>query len=52
MWYVEFNTGVVRRFSTELEMYRWLWEESQYMHGYIVGYGRDYSYNEEVSKEE
>ena len=43
MWYVDLSNGETYTFDTELEMYKWLWEESQYAMGMVISYGRSYS---------
>ena len=48
MWYVDLSNGETYTFDTELEMYKWLWEESQYASGMVISYGRDYSVSDNL----
>lgn len=50
MWYVEMSNGDTYTFDTELEMYRWLWEESQYASGMVLSYGRDYGVSDNLDE--
>lgn len=52
MWYVDLSNGETYTFDTELEMYKWLWEESQYAMGMVTSYGRDYSASDNLDGEE
>ena len=52
MWYVEMSNGDTYTFDTELEMYKWLWEESQIVRGMVLSYGRDYSVLNNLDGEE
>lgn len=48
MWYAEMSNGDVYNFDTELDMYKWLWEESQYVRGMVLSYGRDYGVSDNL----
>ena len=52
MWYVDLSNGETYTFDTELEMYKWLWEESQYAMGMVTSYGRDYGASDNLDGEE